>query len=342
MLTSKTDKRLHRKLWKLVQASDQVEEIIKLINTTDGYRILQASHPPSGDTIVHVIARHNRHHILKYLHQHHTHLISLESANLDGKEPLHEAASSCSYDVLVYLLTHGSVKVDPLKRAGWTPLMMAATRVDNLEVVKILVQHGAGLHLRNKDGWDAFHIACRTGDVQLVEHLYEGNQQSMRSVSGNGRTPLHTAALHGRTDVIKFIRKIAIIPFSCADNCGSLPVMDAVRSGKVDAIEACLLTSSDAELLRHHNRSGLNCLHMAVEANKPDVVVYLVEEKDFDVNEQVDVESRFQGHSPLHIAHLNDNMECVEILMKLGADPNLLDVNDRYPHQLTMKKCWIP
>ena len=41
-----------------------------------------------------------------------------------------------------------------------TPLMLACTR-DDLEVVRILVSHGASLKLRNKDGWTPFHIACR-------------------------------------------------------------------------------------------------------------------------------------------------------------------------------------
>lgn len=41
-----------------------------------------------------------------------------------------------------------------------TPLMLACTK-HSLSVVQELVAAGANLRLQNKDGWTAFHIACR-------------------------------------------------------------------------------------------------------------------------------------------------------------------------------------
>ncbi len=41
-----------------------------------------------------------------------------------------------------------------------TPLMLACTK-DDVETVRLLVENGASLSLRNKDGWTSFHIACR-------------------------------------------------------------------------------------------------------------------------------------------------------------------------------------
>ena len=38
--------------------------------------------------------------------------------------------------------------------------MLACTK-DDLEVVQILVENKANLHLKNKDGWNSFHIAVR-------------------------------------------------------------------------------------------------------------------------------------------------------------------------------------
>lgn len=73
-----------------------------------------------------------------------------------------------------------------------TPLMMACTR-RNLGVIQELLRHGADPSLRNKDGWNSFHIACREGDPQVVQHLLDVAPDVWRTESKTRRTPLHTA-----------------------------------------------------------------------------------------------------------------------------------------------------
>lgn len=73
--------------------------------------------------------------------------------------------------------------------------MMACTR-HNLEVIRVLLDHGADPTLQNKDGWNAFHIACREGDPAVIKHLLYIRPEVWRTESKTRRTPLHTA---GRT-----------------------------------------------------------------------------------------------------------------------------------------------
>lgn len=70
--------------------------------------------------------------------------------------------------------------------------MMACTR-KNLDVIQELLDHGADPALRNKDGWNSFHIACREGDPLVVEHLLLVFPDIWRTESKTRRTPLHTA-----------------------------------------------------------------------------------------------------------------------------------------------------
>ena len=51
----------------------------------------------------------------------------LDVRNSEGKTPLHEAAQFARFESVQYLLDHGC-DVNALKRADWTPLMLAATR----------------------------------------------------------------------------------------------------------------------------------------------------------------------------------------------------------------------
>lgn len=69
---------------------------------------------------------------------------------------------------------------------------MACTR-RNLAIIQDLLRHGADPALRNKDGWTAFHIACRTGDPLVVDYLLTFAPDIWRTESKTYRTPLHTA-----------------------------------------------------------------------------------------------------------------------------------------------------
>lgn len=74
--------------------------------------------------------------------------------------------------------------------------MMACTR-QNLEVIKALVEHGANPLLKNKDGWNCFHIASREGHPQVLRYLLDVSPSSWDTESTIKRTPLHTAGKRG-------------------------------------------------------------------------------------------------------------------------------------------------
>ena len=76
-----------------------------------------------------------------------------------------------------------------------TPLMLACTK-DSKEMVETLVEYGASLRLRNKDGWTAFHITCREGHPDIVHFLLDTDGSCWETVSKNGRTPLHSAGVY--------------------------------------------------------------------------------------------------------------------------------------------------
>ena len=51
--------------------------------------------------------------------------------------------------------------MDALKRADWTPLMLACTKPGNGSIIAALLEGGADPSLQNKDGWTAFHLSAR-------------------------------------------------------------------------------------------------------------------------------------------------------------------------------------
>ncbi|XP_064589965.1 ankyrin repeat domain-containing protein 16, partial [Zonotrichia leucophrys gambelii] len=182
-----------------------------------------------GDSLLHHAARFGHRDVLEFLVQEVG--MDMEVTNGDYKRPLHEAASMGHLECVSFLLERGA-SVDCLKKADWTPLMMACTR-KNLEVIKTLVEHGANPLLRNKDGWNCFHIASREGHPEVLHYLLDVSPRCWDTESTTGRTPLHTAAMHGCFQVVELLLERCQYKGDSRDSCGVTPFMDALQNGHV-------------------------------------------------------------------------------------------------------------
>ncbi|XP_054921702.2 uncharacterized protein [Dermacentor andersoni] len=229
------------------ECGDSVEQIAQYLQ--------KITYEKCGDTLAHVASRCGSLKVLRFIFKEVNCLTLLESQNHDGKRPLHEAAQSSRLDVVQFLI-HQGCQIDPLKRADWTPLMLACTK-NHLEVVQTLVARGANTNLRNKDGWTPFHISCREGHVHIMSCLLDMFPDAWNTSSKNKRTPLHTAgmclcrtrckvkqecqvkSLHGHVQCVKLLLSRGCYLPDVADNCGTTPFMDAAQADQV-AIMDCL------------------------------------------------------------------------------------------------------
>lgn len=65
------------------------------------------------------------------------------------------------------------------------------------------------------------------------------------------------------------------------DNCGTTPLMDAVRNDST--VMFGLLVHYGAKVTQC-NKLGYNCLHIAAEAGAADVIIHLMRIYNFDIN----------------------------------------------------------
>jgi ankyrin repeat protein len=73
--------------------------------------------------------------------------------------------------------------------------MLACTR-NNLDTIKLLVNSGSNIYIKNKDGWNAFHIAVRQGHIEIVEYFLSIDSNFIQIKTNNLRTVLHTAGIY--------------------------------------------------------------------------------------------------------------------------------------------------
>lgn len=115
--------------------------------------------------------------------------------NKTGWTPLHYAASSGQVVVIEFLLDN-SAYIDAESPNGSTPLMMAAM-YGSPEAVKVLIQAGADLNIKNQLGLTALDFAVRGSRQNAKELIETGLQrQAARAARSETRTsaPAATAA----------------------------------------------------------------------------------------------------------------------------------------------------
>jgi len=103
-------------------------------------------------------------------------------------------------------LINEGASIDPLKRADWTPLMLACTKSGPAarQCIDVLLAANANAYLRNKDGWTPLLIACRTGDENVVNVLLKHLPKCIDDRSNNGRSALHIAGNYTYLQYVNF------------------------------------------------------------------------------------------------------------------------------------------
>ncbi|KAF7864011.1 hypothetical protein EAF04_006976 [Stromatinia cepivora] len=155
-------------------------------------------------------------------------------------------------------------------------LATPASKDGHLEIVKILLNHGASLDLpTSKDAKDtedglfdlecatSFHLAVVSGHLDVASILEESGA-GINGPDKSGLTPLHSATGQ-RINMIEYLIQSSRQrhSFSTATPSGWTVLMKAADLGTFDVFKYVLQNSSPSVLLLQ-SETGFNCLHLAV------------------------------------------------------------------------------
>lgn len=187
---------------------------------------------------------------------------------------LYESQSGDSVEELVRAAANGDVTrcKDVLKRpdanvngmfASHTALQ-AASQNGHLEVIKVMLEHGADIELEDKDGDRAVHHAS-FGDEPGVIELLASLSVDLNARNKRRQTPLHIAVNKGHIGVVKTLLDHGCHP-SLQDSEGDTPLHDAISKKRDDILSILLDHSADVTLT---NNNGFNGLHHAALRGNP-------------------------------------------------------------------------
>ncbi|KZC06227.1 L-asparaginase, partial [Dufourea novaeangliae] len=160
----------------------------------------------------------------------------ISQTNADGRTALHIACCEGDLNVTRCLLRMGA-NVHIKDRFDRTPLT-DAVEYDQHDIIKVLLQCGAHLHGRAYLIGEKMCAAVALGNLRRLESYHLANAD-LSQKDFSGRTPLHFAALHNKTQVLKFLLEQGV-ETDCKDKAGLTP-LDLAKAA--DSMEAMSLLS---------------------------------------------------------------------------------------------------
>uniref|UniRef100_G1LF83 Ankyrin repeat domain 42 n=1 Tax=Ailuropoda melanoleuca TaxID=9646 RepID=G1LF83_AILME len=272
---------------------------------------------------------------------------------------IHDAVRAGDVKQLSDIIERGASinEVDILHK--FTPLHWAA-HSGSLECLHWLLWHGADITQVTMRGWTAAHIAAIRGQDACMQALII-NGANLAAQDDCGCTPLHLAATHGRSFTLQIM----------------------LRSGHLAAMEGHLYCfkfllsrmNSTTQALKAFNDNGENVLDLAQRFFKQNILQF-IQGTEYEGSDLKDQETlAFPGHvaafkgdlevlkkliedgvininerdnngsTPMHKAAGQGHIECLQWIIKMGADSNITnkagekpsDVAKRFAHLAAVK-----
>jgi CDK inhibitor PHO81 len=152
--------------------------------------------------------------------------------------------------------------------------------------------------------------------------LCVADQSTVDAIDHDNFSPLIHSIIHGRLGCIEFLlsRNARIDPVSEKDHVLHVPLNLACEHGSVAVVE--LLLKAGARILP--DAEGLYPQHLVARAGQTSELLLLLREYGADLD-QVD---KLYGWTPLVHAASEGNVDCLQALLKVGADANIMDEKD--------------
>ncbi len=282
-----------------------------------------------------------------------------KAANRYGVTPLSVACTNGNDEIVVLLLEAGA-DANATRRGGETVLMTAA-RTGKAGPVKALLSHGAQVNAKDQKGQTALMWAAAEGHDEVVSLLLAA-KADFKCASPIGFTPLLFAAREGHIDVVRVLLKAGAsindaipakkrIPRGPRPGTGAL--LMAVENGHFELAIELVKAGADP----NDQRAGYGALHMISWVRKPSrgddeegdpppigsgKLTSLEFVKEMAAHgAKVNLQSKAgvpgrgilskPGATPFLAAASTADVQLMELLIKLGADPLLANSQGTSP-----------
>ncbi|XP_048242395.1 uncharacterized protein LOC124127493 isoform X3 [Haliotis rufescens] len=252
--------------------------------------------------------------------------------------------------IVVVLKKHGEFDVDRRMQTNKTQLIIAA-EAGHLDVFNFLLQEGANVSMRDREGNNCLHHACQSGNKDIVEVVVEkfpdmtddpdglGNTSAMLCVmsgheeilkvlvshgadlKGRGYRYLHKACARCHISIVRYLLSYEDININERTIYQQTPVMVAAEAGHSDVYHLLVSEGADLSLTDTMHR---DCLMLACEGGDMSIVNHLLSLNTFNINRK-----DLYMCTPVMVAAEAGRSDVYHLLVSEGADLSPTDIMQR-------------
>uniref|UniRef100_A0A8D2DM07 Ankyrin repeat domain-containing protein 27 n=1 Tax=Sciurus vulgaris TaxID=55149 RepID=A0A8D2DM07_SCIVU len=146
--------------------------------------------------------------------------------------------------------------VNVTNQDGSSPLHVAALH-GRVDLIPLLLKHGANAGARNANQAIPLHLACQKGHFQVVKYLLDSNvKPNKKDISGN--TPLIYACSGGHHEVAALLLQHGA-SINASNNKGNTALHEAVIEKHVFVVELLLLHGASVHILNKRQCTAIDC-----------------------------------------------------------------------------------
>lgn len=250
-----------------------------------------------------------------------------------GRTPGHIAAMYGHVNIVKFVVEKDSSILKSKDRTEETMLMKAIT-FGHFGVVKYLVDNWnlsiSERYSHRHFGNTAIHLASRYGKLDILKYLVEEKNGNVNVENNFRETPLFLAAENKLYRIIQYLVEERNADVKKVNSKGYNILFIAVDNDDLGFMKYLLDLRKIPVDLNWRGFSGETLVHRAVDLNRENMLLYLVNEKHADVN--IADES---GDTPLHKAAAKDNYRVCRFLIEHGANTELENEKGLLPAQLS-------
>jgi len=202
----------------------------------------------------------------------------------------------------------------PEKKPYTTDLLNFAIIYKNLEITKILINHGAPVDICADDGYSPLTRAVGNNLSQIIDFLVK-HKANINACDANGNLPLEVAVYKSHLNLIQKLINLGA-KVNLIDNDGLTPLAMAINKNDEPMVKVLIEYGADVNL---PTKDGYSPINRAIRNNVPHIIEILVKYganvNGCDANDW----------APLYLAIQYSYENIISLLIKLGADINFID-----------------